>query len=86
MVLPEALLTQIKQRARLQGLSITAYISQLVMRDLTKADRLQPDQHALEPMASSHDSDVLTVAAQIEDLRHRITRLEQINQGGSTDP
>lgn len=86
MVLPEALLTQIKQRARLQGLSITAYISQLVMRDLTKADRLKPDHEALEPRAAIDGSDGMSVGDQLEALQQRITRLEQIAGGTSTVP
>ena len=61
MVLPQELIEAIKQRAAAQNLSITAYVANLVRRDLG-----QPAQH-----------DPVELAQQLLQLQERVQRLEQ---------
>lgn len=64
MVLPLELIEAIKQRASQQGLSITAYVANLVRRDLG---------HPALP-------DPLLMAEQLHQLQERVQRLEQLNR------
>jgi plasmid stability protein len=61
MVLPQELIEAIKQRAAAQNLSITAYVANLVRRDLG-----QSAQH-----------DPVELAQQVLQLQERVQRLEQ---------
>ncbi|WP_398326053.1 hypothetical protein [Vulcanococcus sp.] len=60
MVLPQELIEAIKQRAAAQNLSITAYVANLVRRDLGR-----PAQH-----------DPVELAQQLHLLQQRVERLE----------
>ena len=64
MVLPPELLEAIKDRAQQKGLSVTAYVSELVMRDLGMP--VAPDPRAL--------------AEGLDQLRVRVERIEQRHQ------
>ena len=64
MVLPPELLEAIKDRAQQKGLSVTAYVSELVMRDLGMP--VAPDPREL--------------AEGLDQLRVRVEKLEQRNQ------
>ena len=61
MVLPEALLGAMKQRAQQLGLTLTAYVSALVRADLG------------EP----HEADPVGLAHRLKALQQRVDRLEQ---------
>jgi hypothetical protein len=61
MVLPQELIDAIKQRASEQGLSITAYVAELVRRDLGWPS--QPDPRAMEK--------------QLQQLQVRVEQLER---------
>jgi plasmid stability protein len=65
MVLPLDLIAAIKRRAAEQGLSITAYVSALVRRDLDLPQ--SPDPRAL--------------AQQLDQLRMRVDQLERQDDG-----
>ena len=65
MVLPSDLIAAIKRRAAEQGLSITAYVSALVRRDLDLPQ--SPDPRAL--------------AQQLDQLRMRVDQLERQDDG-----
>jgi plasmid stability protein len=65
MVLPLDLIEAIKRRAAEQGLSITAYVSALVRRDLDLPQ--SPDPHAL--------------AQQLDQLQMRVDQLERQDDG-----
>ncbi len=65
MVLPQELIEAIKQRAAEQGLSITAYVANLVRRDLG---------HPVLP-------DPQEMAEQLLHLQARVERLEQGESG-----
>jgi DNA polymerase III delta subunit len=65
MVLPQELIDAIKQRASEQGLSITAYVAELVRRDLGWPS--QPDPRAMEQ--------------QLQQLQVRVEQLERQHGG-----
>lgn len=67
MVLPEALIGAIKQRASERGLSITAYITTLVQHDL--ATRTPPQATAADIPPS--------LPERMQALEERMTQLEQ---------
>jgi hypothetical protein len=62
MVLPQELIEAIKQRASEQGLSITAYVAELVRRDLGWPS--QPDPRVMEKQ-------LLQLQARVEQLESR---------------
>ena len=80
MVLPEALLNKIKQRARMQGLSITAYITGLVVQDLASPTVAGP-RLAIPDSPLAGSPDWLALAAQVDNHEQRIRRLEQSSLG-----
>ena len=65
MVLPESLISAIKQRAALRGQSITAYITRLVQQDLAFGDE------------GNGGSGGTTLLERLEALEQRMTRLER---------
>ena len=65
MVLPESLISAIKERAALRGQTITAYITRLVEHDLASGAEEQADVPA-GPLSDRIDA-----------LEHRIGRLER---------
>ena len=67
MVMPAELIAAIKQRASAQGLSVTAYVAELVRRDLGEPSQLNARQ----------------LAAQVQRLQHRVDALERLWQGRS---
>ena len=64
MVMPEELIAAIKQRASAQGLSVTAYVVELVHRDLGEPSQLNARQ----------------LAAQLQRLQERVDVLERRGQ------
>ena len=67
MVMPAELIAAIKQRASAQGLSVTAYVAELVRRDLGEPSQLNARQ----------------LAAQVQRLQQRVDALERLWQGHS---
>jgi hypothetical protein len=64
MVLPAELIAAMKQRAGAQGLTVTAYVAELVRRDLGEPSLLSPGQ----------------LAAQLQRLQQRVDELERLRQ------
>ena len=64
MVLPESLISAIKERASRRGQSITAYITRLVQQDLAFGDE------------GSSGAGVTTLVERLEALEQRVSRLE----------
>jgi len=64
MVLPEALIDAIRQRASAQGVTITSYVSALVRADL----------------GQSMPMDLPQISLQLEELRLRVDELERLCQ------
>ena len=64
MVLPESLISAIKERASRRGQSITAYITRLVQQDLAFGDE------------DNGGAGVTTLVERLEALEQRVSRLE----------
>jgi hypothetical protein len=64
MVLPEALIDAIRQRASDQGVTITSYVSALVRADL----------------GQSMPMDLPQISLQLQELRRRVEQLERLCQ------
>ena len=64
MVLPESLISAIKERASRRGQSITAYITRLVQQDLAFGDE------------DNGGTGVTTLVERLEALEQRVSRLE----------
>ena len=69
MVLPQELIDAIKERASRQGLSITAYVTGLVRRDLGLPVDLDPSE----------------LAQQLQQLQARVDQLERHDKSGPVD-